>query len=168
MRVEIPPSPNVRRHDDDDGFPAVALSGRGSRPAPAGSDPDLRTGEDQEDPKCQGWPTPTCGAKQPPRLRPDAAGGTGLRVVSSRVGQPNGNRVCRTGVQHRPSASRASGPTILDGESGKSGRWQATQQTDRHCCGRILTSRAHDPNRVAGQRKTGADFNSSVRGKPEA
>ena len=98
----------------------------------------------------------------------DAAGGTGLRVVSSRVGRPNGNRVRRTGVQHRPSASRASGPTILDGESGKSGRWQATQQTDRHCCGRILTSRAHDPNRVAGQRKTGADFNSSVRGKPEA
>src|ERR1035437_9221808 len=100
MRVEIPPSPNVRRHDDD-GYPATALSGRGSRPAPAGSDPDLRTGEDQEDPKCQGWPTPTCGAKQPPRLRPDAAGGTGLRVVSSRVGRPNGNRVRRTGVQHR-------------------------------------------------------------------
>src|ERR1035437_9675200 len=85
MRVEIPPSPNVRRHDDDDGYPPVALSGRGSRPAPAGSDPDLRTGEDQEDPKCQGRATPTCGAKQPPRLRPSSAGGTGLRVVSARV-----------------------------------------------------------------------------------
>ena len=60
-------------------------------------------------------------------------------------------------------------PTTIEGTGqSSSGRWHATQQTDRHCCGRILTSRAHDPNRVAGQRKTGADFNSSVRGKPEA
>ena len=60
-------------------------------------------------------------------------------------------------------------PTTIEGTGqSSSGRWQATQQTDRHCCGRILTSRAHDPNRVAGQRKTGADFNSSIRGKPEA
>src|ERR1035441_4184278 len=60
-------------------------------------------------------------------------------------------------------------PTAIEGTGqSSSGRWQATQQTDRHCCGRILTSRAHDPNRVVGQGKTGADFNSSVRGKPEA
>src|SRR5450759_143748 len=50
-------------------------------------------------------------------------------------------------------------PTTIEGTGqSSSGRWQATQQTDRHCCGRILTSRAHDPNRVAGQRKTGADW----------
>src|SRR5450756_799324 len=97
MRVEIPPSPNVRRHDDDDGYPAVALSGRGTRTAPAWSDPDLRASDDEEDPERQGRATPTRGAKQPPRLRPDAAGGTGLRVVPSRVGRPNGNRVRRTG-----------------------------------------------------------------------
>jgi hypothetical protein len=50
--------------------------------------------------------------------------------VSSRVGRPNGNRVRRTGVQHRPSASRASGPTILDGESGKSGPGASGDRVD--------------------------------------